>query len=270
MMRRLLALALLALLLPAGAWAQGIEYRAPSGAGSSSASPFSWDVVLGSGKSITLCNTADCATNYERATLAWATNSFSITTSKGGTATARDIILAPAAFLYLRPFGSNGIALSTTAVYSEVSEGFALGTASSSFSAAFIARGIQGSKSKTLTDAGAAVSFVRIAVPTGGSMGGDVIYTATSTNGTAALTRQARWSFAGSDTAGTVTCGVGTEYAVATAYSRANTLVCTMTAVTSTTNCDLQITCTDNLAAAQTVAFNWRLNMPIANTVTPQ
>lgn len=145
-----------------------------------------------------------------------------------------------------------------------------IGTGAGATAATGAFRSLQGGVSKTIVDAAAAVSFVRIAVPTGTSIGGDVIYTASSTDGTAPLTRQARWSFAGADTAGTVTCGVGAEVGAATAYSRGNTLVCTMTAVTATTNCDLQITCTDNLAAAQTVTFRWRLDMPIPATVTPQ
>ena len=131
--------------------------------------------------------------------------------------------------------------------------------------------GLQGKKSKTLTDAAAAVSFVRIAVPTNGYIGGKVIATANSTDGTNRLTTTSEWYFAGADTAGTVTCGapsaVGTP---ATAYRRGNTLVCTMTSVTSTTNCDLQITCTDDLAGDQTPIFGWRLDMPSAATVTPQ
>ena len=132
-------------------------------------------------------------------------------------------------------------------------------------------RSLQGSVRKALTDAAAAVSFVRIAVPTNGYIGGKVIATANSTDGTNRLTTTSEWYFAGADTGGTVTCGapsaVGTP---ATAYRRANTLVCTMTSVTSTTNCDLQITCTDNLAGDQTPIFEWRLDMPSPATVTPQ
>lgn len=130
---------------------------------------------------------------------------------------------------------------------------------------------IQGSKPKVLTDGAAAVSFVRVPVPTNGNTGGKVIYTATSTDGASgSLTSHAEYNFAGADIAGTVTCGVSAQLGVATAYARANTLICTVTPLTSTTNCDLQVTCTDNKAAAQTITFNWSLIMPIPTSVTPQ
>jgi hypothetical protein len=37
--------------------------------------------------------------------------------------------------------------------------------------------------------------------------------------------------------------------------------------VTATTNCDIQVTCTDNLAGTQTMAIESRLDMPTPNTV---
>lgn len=129
----------------------------------------------------------------------------------------------------------------------------------------------QGSVSKSLTDAAAAVSFVRIAIPTGGMIGGKVIWTAQSTDGTdqRALTGSHYFSFA--DKAGTPTCGtpglVGTANLTST---NANTLACTITAAASTTNCDLQVTCTDNTAGSQTMSLNYRLDMPTSATVTPQ
>ena len=134
-----------------------------------------------------------------------------------------------------------------------------------------VSRVIQGSKTLSLTDAGAEVAFARVAVPTAGFAGGTVIYTATSTDATDQLTTTGMAYFAGVDKAGTVTCGspsvLGT---VATAYTKGNTLVCTLSAATSTTNCDLKVTCTDNTAGTQTVNFYWRLDMPISNTVAPQ
>ena len=131
-------------------------------------------------------------------------------------------------------------------------------------------RSLEGSKSKTLTDAAAAVSFVRIAVATNASAGGTVIWNAMSTDGTAPLTQAGMTYFAGVNTAGTVTCTVGAVGTPITAYSRVNTLACTVTTVTSTTNCDLQVTCTDNLAGDQTPVFNWRIDQPVINAVTPQ
>lgn len=133
-------------------------------------------------------------------------------------------------------------------------------------------RSLQGSVSKTLTDAAAAVSFVRIAVATNGYIGGKVIWTANSTDGTDRLATTGEWLFSAADTAGTVTCNAAAAAVStpSTAYRRGNTLVCTITGATSTTNCDLQVTCTDNKAGDQTPTFEWRLDMPSAATVTPQ
>jgi hypothetical protein len=131
-------------------------------------------------------------------------------------------------------------------------------------------RSIQGSVAKTLTDAAAAVSFVRIPVATNASIGGEVIWNAMSTDATSPLTQTGSTYFAGVNTAGTVTCTVGASGTPITAYSRVNTLACTVSTVTATTNCDLQVTCTDNLAGDQTPIFNWRLDMPILGAVVPQ
>lgn len=133
----------------------------------------------------------------------------------------------------------------------------------------YLRRLIQGSKSKSLTDAAAAVSVVRIAVATNGYIGGKMIWTANSTDATDRLTTSGEVTFAGADTAGTVTCGIGAPYGLVTAYRRGNTLLCTFTAVTSTTNCDIQVTCTDNLAGSQTMAIEWRLDMPTISVVNP-
>lgn len=134
-----------------------------------------------------------------------------------------------------------------------------------------VSRVIQGSKTLSLTDAGAAVAFARVAVPTNAFAGGTVIYTATSTDATDQLTTTGMAYFAGADKAGTVTCGAPSVLGtVGTAYTKGATLVCTLSAATSTTNCDLKVTCTDNTGGNQTVNFYWRLDMPISNTVAPQ
>lgn len=168
----------------------------------------------------------------------------------------------------------NGTArfLFKTGAFTAATSDFAsLGEASTPFATAYVSRSTQGSRPFILTDGAAAVTFVRIAVPTNANMAGKLIYTATSTDGASgSLTSHAEYNFAGADIGGTVTCGISAQLGVATAYSRANTLLCTVTTVTSTTNCDLQATCTDNKAAAQTITLKWRLDMPITNTVTPQ
>ena len=177
----------------------------------------------------------------------------------------------PGGFVTYYGAGSASFSAYGSAINPAVSDGRTLGDSAALWQSLALSRSIQGSKAKSLTDAAAAVSFTRIAVPTNGYIGGELIYTANSTDGTNRLTTTGRYNFAGADTAGTVTCGtpnaVGTP---ATAYRRANTLVCAVTAVTSTTNCDLQVTCTDNLAGTQTVTFEYRLDMPSPATVSPQ
>jgi hypothetical protein len=207
------------------------------------------------------CDGASCATGYQRASMEYVGNVFKIDVEWAGTGTDHY-------FAYTFN-GSGGYAFTQTNFNpgNDVSD---LGQVGAFWKTLNLARSIQGSKSKALTDAGAAVSIWRVAVPTNGYAGGDVIFTANSTDGTNRLTTTGRVTFAGADTGGTVTCGIGAPYALATAYRRANTLVCTFTAVTSTTNCDIQVTCTDNLAAAQTMAIESRLDMPTPNTITPQ
>ena len=200
------------------------------------------------------------STDYERATVGWSGTTFSIITAAGGTGTARTMSLElPSGGWVLTPDfrpGSN--------------DALSLGSAAQNTAYVFVARAVQGSKSKALTDAAAAASFVRIAVPTNGFAAGRVIYTATSTDGTNILVSQGSCEFAAADTGGTVTAGAPACDTPATAYKRANTLTCTISGAVSTTNYDLQATCTDNLAGNQTVTLYYRLDMPQTNTVTPQ
>jgi hypothetical protein len=209
-------------------------------------------------QSFWLANTDDGAGNYERAELKWSGNTLTFANTFAGTGTLRPLQISAQYVSFVA-----NILPSTGDIYS-------LGQTSGGWQTAYFSRSIQGSKSKSLTDAAAAASFVRIAVPTNGFAGGKVIYTATSTDGTNILVSQNECSFAAADTGGTVTAGAPTCGTPATAYKRANTLVCTITGAVSTTNYDLQAACTDNLAGTQTVTLNYRLDMPQPNTVTPQ
>lgn len=263
-MRRLILLGVLAVLalLPGLAEAQpcngcGIGYwyaGVPATGGT-----FTGTVSLATGSTFYLYNTADQTTNYERFKIGWSGNQVEIKTEVGGSGTARPILIYPAGPLY---FNAN------LTPYS--GDLYSVGTSTIPWIQANVSRVIQGSKSTTLTDAAAAVSIWRIAVATNSYAGGKLIFTANSTDGTNRLTTTGEVTFAGADTGGTVTCGIGTPYGVATAYRRANTLVCTFTAVTATTNCDIQVTCTDDLAGSQTMAIESRVDMPKPNTATPQ
>lgn len=136
----------------------------------------------------------------------------------------------------------------------------------------FSTESFQASKSKALTDGAAAVSFTRIAVANNSYMGGELLWTATSTDATDYRATVGRTRFAFVNKAGAENCGtpaaVGTDL---TTSSNANTLVCTWTATSAAADtCDLQVTCTDNTAAAQTISMKGHLQLTILGTVTPQ
>jgi len=287
-MRRLLFLFVAFVLASASSAQDLIRYYPPAGVSTSTSTPgFSYASNVGSlvngGTAGTpvpqtfnvynFCDGLNCATGYERLRIGSSgTGSVEIFTEKAGTGGSRVLSIQSGSYLSLGGGGGTYVAFFDNGnFYKSTTDTGTIGQAANLWSNGYFSRAIQGSRSKTLTDAAAAVSFVRIAVPTNGYIGGKVIATANSTDGTNRLTTTSEWYFAGADTGGTVTCGapsaIGTP---ATAYRRANTLVCTMTAVTSTTNCDLQITCTDNLAGDQTPIFEWRLDMPSPATVTPQ
>ncbi len=219
-------------------------------------------------------NTYTDASNYERASLGWASNVFTIGTEMLGTGTARNIAInaANGALGLLQVNGTSSLIWGNTSVTPGTTDTFDLGGVSGNnyWRSVHVSRGIQGSKSKTVTDAAAAVAFTRVAVPNNGYAGGELIWDTSSTDATDYRSTTGRIRFAGVNKAGTVTCAVNVVGTDLTASSNANTLVCTWTNVVSTTNCDLSVTCTDNTAGSQTINVNGRLDMPIPNTVTPQ
>jgi hypothetical protein len=207
-----------------------------------------------------IANTDDGAGNYERATLAWAANQFSIAGGAGGTGATRSLEFSGwgSVLFNATPVPGNDAARN-------------LGGPANKWKDFFVAQSVQGSRSKALTDAAAAVAIERVAVPTNGYVGMLTSFTANSTDGTNRLTTTGLVSWAGADTAGTPTCGAPVVVGLSTAYKRANTLVCTFTNVVSTTNCDLSVTCTDNLAGVQTMEIeHFIVSMPKPNTYTPQ
>jgi hypothetical protein len=209
--------------------------------------------------SLVVPNTDDGLGNYERGELAWSGNAFYVRATAAGTGT-------------LRPLALLGSYISQNAPLSpSTSDTFDYGGPAAQIKNFFASRSIQGSRAKSLTDAGAAVSIERVAVPTNGYVGMLTSFTANSTDATNRLTTTGLVSWAGADTAGTPTCGTPVVVGLSTAYKRANTLVCTFTTAVSTTNCDLQVTCTDNLAGVQTMTIeHFIVSMPAPNTYTPQ
>jgi hypothetical protein len=268
MMRRLEALALLALLLPAGAWAQ-IDYQAPSGAGSSTAGPFSWDVVLASGKSITLCNTADCVTNYEQGALFWSANVLKITTSKGGTGAVRSITIDPAKSLTLTG-GTDGV----ISVYGSLESAGAanLGrpsVAASHWLSASIDRAIYGSKSKALTES-SETGFAEIPVAQESSILGEITYEIKAAD---AVPKQqvigGRLRYSAVNETGTVACTVAD---VGTPIDNTPTGTLTVTWTCAEDNADkvmLKATAVSSLTQT-TLNILYRFDTPDTAAITPQ
>jgi hypothetical protein len=206
------------------------------------------------------CDGAACATGYGRGSLGWnASNEFLITAEAAGTGTQGKVVI----------YGSGGLYTTNIRSYNG-SDVDSLGLGTAQWMHGYFSRSFQGSKSKTLTDAAAAASIWSCAVPTSDSIGGELIWTTESTDATDYRVTQGAVRFAGVNKAGTTTCTIGVIGTDLTASSNGNTLVCTWTNVASGTNCLLSATCTDNTAAAQTMAVNSRLDMPIPQVCTPQ
>jgi hypothetical protein len=195
-----------------------------------------------------------CTTGYNRARLGWSLSAsfFDIAFESAGTGTAKSMRLGT---------GFGAVQMNAPTVPA-TDNGQPIGSAAARFTRGYFARSIQGSQSKALTDAGAAVSVTRIPVATNSYIGGWMEWVATATDGTDQKTLVGRTRFAFADKAGTPQCTVAADGTDLLESTNANTLACTVSAAVSTTNCDLQVTCTDNTGGAQTVAFNYRLNLP--------
>jgi hypothetical protein len=209
------------------------------------------------------CDGAACATGYERGGIYWESNILKIIPSKAGTGMARALWLgydgvgrvaldAPGGVTVLRPLADDS---------------YDTGYSATQWRNSYIARSIQGSKSKALTDAGAAVAVIRVPVATNGYQGGEVIWNAQSTDATDYRATEGRIRFAAISKAATPTCAVNVVGTDLTASSNANTLVCTWTNVVNTTNCDLSVACVDNTAGTQTMSVFFRADMPTTATL---
>lgn len=166
--------------------------------------------------------------------------------------------------------GSQRMALAAGSLTFTLPDVFEIGDYYANVRYLHLSRAVMGGKSKTLTDAGAAVAVWSCAIPTSDYLGGELIWTAKSTDATDFRATQGVVRFAGVNKAGATTCTINAVGTDLTASSNANTLVCTWTNVTSTTNCNLSVTCTDNTAGTQTMSVVSRLDMPIYQVCAPQ
>lgn len=268
-MRRVLLLCVALMLLAGPGWAQGsIQYHPPQLVTSTGGFLAPGSIELKSGDAIYLYNTADRVTDYERVKLSWEANVFTVATQKGGTGADRGVTISSLGALTLRQNGGGGIATAGGGIYPVVNDSY-MGTTSYGWSNIFILRSIQGSKSKSLTDAAAAVAYATIAVPTNAQIAGELIWTAASSAAAVRFVANGSIRFWGTDEGGTPVCGINKIGTDGEGHSSgAATLVCTWTNVVATTNCALSVTCTNSTAGVDPVTINARLDMPTAATVT--
>jgi hypothetical protein len=229
------------------------------------------------------CDGVDCATGYERLSMYWLSNVAIISPLAAGTGTTSRVLslringsvnnridLAPAQWDVILN-GAGVFSSNISALYPATTDGHALGLSNKLWSAVAVSRVIMGSKSKSLTDAGAAVTLITVPIASNSYQAGEVIWSAESTDATDYRTTAGRVRWAGISKAATPTCpnptAVGADL---TASSNASTLVCTWTEAVNSTNCDIKVTCTDNTAGTQTMTIRYRVDMPtVATLVLP-
>jgi len=78
-------------------------------------------------QTLRIYNTYTNSSNYERATLSWSSNTFSLATEYAGTASARSLVLAAANQLFLRAGGTSGWLVSTGMLLAEVDNTYDIG-----------------------------------------------------------------------------------------------------------------------------------------------
>lgn len=258
-MLRRLALFFALLALPAFAQAQDFIRYYP---GTSFTTPVSISVDAAPYQ-LSIYNTADQVTNYERGSIGWSGNGFVIATEKAGTGTLRNMaITAPSI-------------ITTGLVRPSVTDTDDLGMATpKSYRTLYLSRGLQGFKSMALTPA-SATTFVTIAIPqTAGAnfAGGEVIYQVYETDGTDMTTLVGRAKFNCVNKAGTEGCSAIADVQTAIYTSQgADTLTCAITAVTGLVDSiGLAANCTDGGSMAETTfVIYYRLDMLQPNTQTP-
>lgn len=150
-----------------------------------------------------------------------------------------------------------------------VSDTNVFGGPGTQLSAMYVSRAISGGRSKSLTDGAVAVTFMSAAIATNGWYAGELGWTATSVSGANQLIANGRVRYWATDTAGTPVCGINKIGTDGEGHSGGvNTLVCTLTNTVVTTNCAVQVTCTNDTAAAQAITFYGRNDSQLTTTLT--
>ena len=206
-------------------------------------------------------NTFTDASNYERLAIKGSTTP-GFYWEKAGSGSDRAITFSTSGTSYL---------MGTLAFYNSATDTVDLGYSTPFFfKNAYIARSVQGSKSKTLVD-NTATAFVRLSVADDDYEGCGVIYTAYAED-TATDARQTRTG----KTYAAILNNSGTEAVVfstgdSAVAVTAGTFTCTFDGTSSVADTiDLRATCDTSLAATTTLTFEYRLDCPSTVTVTPQ
>jgi hypothetical protein len=177
--------------------------------------------------------------------------------------------------VYVSIAGTGKYRFGATAFYPVTADSVDTGAATIPFKDSYLARSIQGSKSKALT-AAAATEFVRVAIPQTALVnfaGGKVYYQVYETDGTDMTTLKGEAQFNCVNKAGTEGCSAIADVQTAIYTSQgADTLTCAITAVTGLADMiGLAANCTDAGSMAETsFTIYYRLDMLQPNTVTPQ
>ena len=170
--------------------------------------------------------------------------------------------------LYIRPVTGAGLTVENGQIAPETNQGTFLGSVASPWKGAYIgAAGVQSGYFKDLTN-NTATAFVKVAVASGSYAGGVIHYTVTATDGTDRQSTSGLLPFSAVNKAGTITLTLSSATATAQALSGGTDAV---SFDSTTTSSDFTIRVTSNTSLTTTShQINYRMDMPIINTVTTQ
>jgi hypothetical protein len=225
-------------------------------------------------QTFSVANKDDGAGIYERFESAWSTDYLYLrTTAAGAGAQQRGIALNGSTLLF-QTGGTGRWTIGDSYLNPGTSDLNSLGSTSGLIAHAYLSRSIQGSKSKALVD-NTATAFVRVAVADDDYEAGRVDWVAYAEDADtdARQVRSGNVQFACLNSSGTESCVFSTLGTGDTTFvPTAGTLACSFTSASVVADTiDLRATCDTSLdAAAETLTFEWRLDVPTVATLTPQ
>jgi hypothetical protein len=219
------------------------------------------------------CDGTACATGYERGSLYWSSNTFTIGMAKGGTGSNRSLEILSLGQLLFKTAGDYRWFLESTGhLYPFTNDTYDIGYKTLQVREFLLSRSMQGSKSKALTDA-TATAFVRVAIPqTAGSnyAAGEVKFTIFCKDAANQAVQQGNVEFACHNLAGTETCTFETVEEVAHGDGTAALSAPSFDIAAGTDTVDLRVTSDCTGVTPTTHTIQYRLDMMQPNTVTPQ